>query len=273
MITNALNIAELNLPSLYEKDRSKLKALLSQYILDYLKIGRMETSDVDWVDEMLDYILENGPPEYCLVDVMENAGPDSMSTLLCTDCPAMCCKVSDVISVDFHDLKRMADFLKMPWKKCVKKHIGYVNQEIRDTIKANFEADMPMMKLRNTMPCEFLEDDRCAIYPMRPRACRVFPLIQYKGKGYGFELHRICRYPLNVFITEIVGRAPPELWKEPQPWMLFVKKRSEYTYDDEGLSEMEDQMDRIGAYKKGNEKLWKRARFEYEREYDEGHNA
>jgi Uncharacterised protein family (UPF0153). len=152
----------------------------------------------------------------------------------------------------------------MPYKKVIKKHMGYVPQEQIDMIKERFDADLPIMKLKRVHPCEFLNEDRCEIYPVRPRACRVYPLIQRADQGYGFELHPICRYPLNVFITEIVGRCPPELWKKPELWMYFVDARSRYRFIDEGITEAKDQKERINAYKKGNDWLWKFVRSEHE---------
>ena len=77
----------------------------------------------------------------------------------CLDC-ANCCKTISP-SVHDSDVRRMAAFLKMKESEFIEKYL---------------DADTDDDFVFNTTPCPFLEDDnRCTIYPSRPKACREYP--------------------------------------------------------------------------------------------------
>ena len=83
----------------------------------------------------------------------------------CLAC-ANCCKTTPAL-IDRSDVKRIALHLGLPPKIFVKKYLlEDVNGEM----------------IINKVPCTFLQQDNtCAIYEVRPKACREYPHTDQKG--------------------------------------------------------------------------------------------
>jgi Fe-S-cluster containining protein len=255
----------INFSALWLSDRELYKQILRDNAAAYFKTPE-EPALLEAIDRLIDDLSKDGPPEYVIADVVIDGGPGSINNLLCSDCPATCCLESNYISVGNGDLRAIAKYLGMPWKKCAKKHLRPTSGEFREWFYEKTKGKPEPWILRNVDPCEFLVDGRCQIYPVRPNGCRWYPLIWKKPDGYGVEIHQVCRYPLNIIISEIVGQFEPKHWKDPQPWMHFIRKRAAYTFETEGKKPGLTQEERIECYKKGNESIWRRVT--NERRYD-----
>lgn len=86
------------------------------------------------------------------------------SQIDCTTC-ANCCRTMQVV-VDDEDIRRIAHSLSLPVPELERRYVT----------KAEDGA-----KVMARAPCPFLEDNKCSIYDVRPRACRDFPYLHTKG--------------------------------------------------------------------------------------------
>lgn len=82
----------------------------------------------------------------------------------CTQC-GNCCR-SLMINVEQHELKPIANSLKMSV----------------ETVKQKFiEESAGGQMVINTIPCHFLEENKCTVYNDRFHECREFPHLHKKG--------------------------------------------------------------------------------------------
>lgn len=72
------------------------------------------------------------------------------------------CKNEKAINICQEDIKKMAKYMKMSYKKF---RINYVRSE----------GDKLFIK--NSEPCIFYDDNKCTIYEARPLICRMYPYI------------------------------------------------------------------------------------------------
>jgi Fe-S-cluster containining protein len=106
----------------------------------------------------------------------------------CLDC-ANCCKTTPAVLLS-SDIKRIAKFLKISPKLFVRK---YVLEDIN--------GELSFRKV----PCVFLEaDNKCAVYAVRPVACKDYPHTESSGFLRRRKLHKanvkIC--PASYFILK-----------------------------------------------------------------------
>ncbi|NQV53733.1 MAG: YkgJ family cysteine cluster protein [Flavobacteriales bacterium] len=92
----------------------------------------------------------------------------------CLKC-ANCCKTTGPLLLP-KDIQRLSKRLKMPEKQFV------------DTfLRVDEDGD----HVFQSMPCPFLEDDnKCAVYEDRPKACRAYPHTDQKGQLDIFAITR-----------------------------------------------------------------------------------
>jgi len=114
----------------------------------------------------------------------------------CLEC-ANCCKTISPAMND-SDVRRLASKLKMKDSDFIDNYL------LRDK-----DGDYVF----KTAPCPFLkEDNRCEIYPSRPKACREYPHTDRKRFYQILDLtaknSKVC--PLVFNIVEQIKKAPPE---------------------------------------------------------------
>jgi Fe-S-cluster containining protein len=118
-----------------------------------------------------------------LDSILQKETRNVFSQFDCLQC-ANCCKTTPPIFLK-SDVKRIAIKMKMPPKIFIKK---YLLEDIDGTL------------IGNGVPCTFLNDDNtCAIYEIRPIACRGYPHTDEKGFKY--------RNSMNYRNTEICPAA------------------------------------------------------------------
>ena len=244
---------------LFNEEPVRLRAIVINNIMTYL--NEFNDDLLKSVETLVDEVLVRGPPEYIIADVVIDGEPGSINNVLCSDCPATCCVDSNIISANHDDLVTIAKHLGMTWKKVAKKHFTPTPFVIKELIEEVTDGETARWVIKNVEPCEFLVDGRCQIYHVRPAGCRWYPLM-LKDENYAIEMYNVCRYPLNILISEVVGRLDPQLWKHPEPWMYFIRKRAPYTFETEGKRDGLTQAERIEIYKKGNEAIWRRVKNE-----------
>jgi len=94
-----------------------------------------------------------------LDDLIHELHEEKMETINCLDC-ANCCKTISPAVTD-RDLLRISKYLRIK-PSCL----------VEQYLRIDEEEDYVFTK----SPCPFLNDDNyCAIYPVRPKACREYP--------------------------------------------------------------------------------------------------
>lgn len=83
----------------------------------------------------------------------------------CTDC-GNCCR-SLMINVDNADATRLAEHLQLDKEAFYEKYVERSSQG--------------SLAVMNTIPCHFLQENKCTVYEARPTECRVFPGLHNPG--------------------------------------------------------------------------------------------
>ncbi|MFH2096816.1 MAG: YkgJ family cysteine cluster protein [Bacteroidota bacterium] len=107
--------------------------------------------------KILEKLKSCGPHKYAeIIDELHHYAAENYNCLNC----AACCK-SLGPGISDNDIRRISAFLKLKPSVFTEKYI--VTDEDGDFIF-------------RSMPCPFLEsDNKCSIYPVRPKACREYP--------------------------------------------------------------------------------------------------
>ena len=104
----------------------------------------------------------------------------------CTAC-ANCCIVLKTL-VTMKDVRRLARSIKISETEFRKEYIETVE-----------DGDMILKDL----PCRFLKDKKCTVYPDRPNECRSYPHLHKKDfthRLFGvIENHAVCPIVFNVY--------------------------------------------------------------------------
>lgn len=86
----------------------------------------------------------------------------------CENCDyVLCCKVLSCI-IEKNETNRIANFLKIKNDDFIKKYL--VDISIKNPV-----GGKDIRYMINDIPCPFLENDKCKIYPVRPMSCRCYP--------------------------------------------------------------------------------------------------
>jgi len=108
------------------------------------------------------------------------------SKIDCTTCANCCIVLTTLITP--RDLKRLSRSLEIPAEEFKKKYI-----------KTDRDGDMILKDL----PCKFLENKRCTIYPYRPYDCRSYPHLhkmKFTTRLFGvINNYSVCPIVFNVY--------------------------------------------------------------------------
>ena len=107
----------------------------------------------------------------------------------CTQC-GNCCKVIQPI-LKQADITKLADHLKLTVTEFKSRFL----KEYEDGDKDDF--------VFTTMPCPFLENNRCVVYEQRPHVCRSYPHLHKKDFVFrvnqAFSNCSVCPIVFNVY--------------------------------------------------------------------------
>jgi Fe-S-cluster containining protein len=107
--------------------------------------------------DFLIWLKTNREPDR--VDSIANeAHEEIFSKIDCTNC-ANCCKTLSP-QIDQTDIERIASFLGISEAEFIEKYLKIIGEN-------NYEM--------NSLPCPFLEENKCTIYDIRPTVCREYP--------------------------------------------------------------------------------------------------
>lgn len=110
------------------------------------------------------------------------------SQIDCTKC-GNCCR-SLMINVDKEDASRLSDHLQLSEAVFLEKYV-----------EVSASGSLAIM---NTIPCHFLEDNKCQVYTARPKECREFPGLHQAGfvkRSFTYFMH-YGRCPIIFHVIE-----------------------------------------------------------------------
>ena len=81
----------------------------------------------------------------------------------CTEC-GDCCRRPGIVEFDSQDFKETLAFLSLTRREFIAKY--YCTEE---------EGDLVTLWVEEGRPCEFLHENRCSIFQVRPKQCRTYP--------------------------------------------------------------------------------------------------
>ncbi len=123
----------------------------------------------------------------------------------CTECANCCIKVTPLLKTG--EIKILADSRGLSYSTFCEKYL------VEDPEEGGF--------IFKTLPCPFLKDKRCIVYPSRPHECRSYPHLQKEGRIFSltsiFENCSVCPIVYNVY--ELMKQ---ELWN-PEEMDEFIE--------------------------------------------------
>lgn len=125
--------------------------------MDLLKFKRKVSRKKKELQDFLEQLDEKVPEDFSTVVAEEDLA--MWKEVNCTTC-ANCCKTMTP-TYSKEDIKRIAHHLNMKPKEFFDKWL-YIEEESGDTVN-------------KTQPCQFLINDLCSIYDVRPVDCAEFP--------------------------------------------------------------------------------------------------
>ncbi len=81
----------------------------------------------------------------------------------CTHCGKCCCGEPGYVWLDEDEMEQIALFLQISKKEFIKKYVRQTHNRYS------------LIETKNNYSCIFLQDNKCRIYPVRPKQCKTFP--------------------------------------------------------------------------------------------------
>lgn len=114
----------------------------------------------------------------------------------------LCC-IDGILYLDEPDIKRISKYLKISPKSLVKYYTKY---------------NLKTGEIKINMPCSFLKNNKCIIYPVRPEVCCNYPVFVQNNDivyVYGIET---CAIATNFFqaYSDFLKKYYPDCYKQLQ---------------------------------------------------------
>jgi Fe-S-cluster containining protein len=87
------------------------------------------------------------------------------------------------------------------------------------------------------MPCPFLEDDACSIYPYRPTTCRQYVVTSPPSRCVNPFIENTNRVPLDLDVPDLIAEVTSELLGKP-PRLMALSLAPEWAAQNEGLARL-----------------------------------
>jgi len=114
----------------------------------------------------------------------------------------LCC-IQGVLNLNEKDIKKISKYLKISPKSLVKHYTKY---------------NLKTGEIKINMPCSFLKNNSCIIYPARPGVCRNYPVFVQNNDiiyVYGIETCAIATHFFEAY-ADFLEKYYPDCYKELQ---------------------------------------------------------
>ena len=85
------------------------------------------------------------------------------------------------------------------------------------------------------LPCPFLEDDACSIYPYRPTTCRQYLVTSPPSRCVNPFIENANRVPLDLDVPDLLAEVTSELLEEP-PKLVVLSLAPEWAAQNQELA-------------------------------------
>ena len=121
-----------------------------------------------------------------------------------SDC-SLCniCCLEGVLHLDEEDIKKISRYLKIKPESLVKSYTNY---------------NLKTGEIKIDMPCSFLKNNKCIIYPVRPEVCRNYPVFVQNNDivyVYGIETCAVATVFLQAY-ADFLKTYYPEFFGQLQ---------------------------------------------------------
>ncbi len=165
-----------------EKDLKKIESIASE--------KEEENWEVRSFLKQLDIEIEK------LDAIVHQITTDLTSQIDCTECGNCCRNVRP--ELDTEDITRFATGLKMSVSKLQDKYLTH-------------DEDTGSNQVFNSLPCPFLENNKCTNYACRPKACASYPHLD--KDEFVFRLWSVVEnYGICPIVFNLYNQLKKELW-------------------------------------------------------------
>jgi len=112
----------------------------------------------------------------------------------------LCC-IDGVLYLDEPDIKKISKYLKISPKSLVENYTSY---------------NLNTGEIKIKMPCSFLKNNKCIIYPVRPKVCCNYPIFVQNDDivyVYGIETCATSTIFLEVYL-DFLAKYHPDCYKK-----------------------------------------------------------
>jgi Fe-S-cluster containining protein len=164
--------------------------------LEKIKLIGKQKEDENW--KFRSYLKGLNIEEEELDKIVHEINNDVTSQIDCTKC-ANCCKVFDPI-LDSEDVVKLSASLNM---KVDEFKTSYLIESKEEMDCYNF----------NKVPCPFLMDNKCSVYPNRPKVCESYPHL-HKEEFWTRLMGVVQNYSICPIVFNVYERLKKELWRK-----------------------------------------------------------
>ena len=153
-------------------------------IKDLVKIQQLGNLNEDENFRFRNYLKMQDPDK--IDKIVHGLFQKYSSAIDCTTCANCCCVLQTLIK-----------------KKDIKRIIRYLNISNEEFMREYIEINMERDRVLKDLPCRFLENKKCTIYPDRPYDCRSYPHLHKKGFTHRLlgviDNYAVCPIVFNVY--------------------------------------------------------------------------
>jgi Fe-S-cluster containining protein len=146
-------------------------------------------------------------------------------------CAACCRHPVPVSESEARALKRLVDAMPQPRRTQVRERFAAavrrladngLLERVRDTSPAGRLLAVALDYLRLGLPCPFLEDESCSIYPDRPVACREYLVTSPPEECSRPAEERVCGVPLPASVGQAIRALDRQASGSASGWVPLV---------------------------------------------------
>jgi len=186
------------------------------------------------LSEELDELIEAGVMSLSAISETELAMTFTLQDEYCEKC-GNCCRLCNPLVVSKEELKEIADYLRLSYKKLKKGNKIFPRGR-----------DYPGLFNIPAAPCPFLIRNSCSIYEVRPSVCRIFPMgwaMTRLFQGKGLMVPKKCAAIENILVELATARLSIELLYREKPELLDkIAEQSKLKYDNAFSKPLDERM-------------------------------
>lgn len=163
----------------------------------------------------------------------EDAFAGGLSISCRKGCGACCRQLVPISELEAESIRRLVAELPEPRRSTVIEHfergVGQLAEaNMIDTLRAPERVDAERAEsvgldyFRQAIPCPFLEDESCSIYPDRPLACREYLVTTPASNCTNPTSENVQCVPVPAKVSRAARRIEDDSPKDFEPWIAMI---------------------------------------------------